>query len=316
MKKRNILMDCDPGIDDAIAIIFALANADKLNLLGITTVAGNLSSDVVTNNALALTEFLNRDDIAVARGSKNPLLRRLSTAADIHGVQGLGTYVLPAPKRRESAEHAVVFLKNRIMEADGMVTLVPTAPLTNIALLLHMYPEVKEKIELICLMGGAARGGNVTKTGEFNIWADPEAASIVYSSGCPIVMCGLDVTVKSGLNREQTKTLKQSSYQVERMCGEMLDFYLNCSHYKNKPIASIHDASTIMYLLHPEIYKSVRMDVEIDCSRELNRGMTVCGLDQSVTSDEPGIDVLMEVDTELFEQYLLEGIHKISKQIG
>ncbi|MFA9462871.1 MAG: nucleoside hydrolase [Velocimicrobium sp.] len=315
MKKRNIIMDCDPGIDDAIALIFAIANDDKLNILGISTVAGNLSSDVVTNNALALTEVLGRSDIPVARGARKPLLRTLSTAGDIHGKYGLGSYELPKPKRKEEKEHAVVFMRNLIMNASQMVTLVPTGPLTNIALLLHMYPEVKEKIELICLMGGASKGGNVTKTGEFNIWADPEAASIVYQSGLPIVMCGLDVTTKSGFCREQAAYLKNCEGFIGKMCGEMLEFYLDCPHYKDKMLASIHDASTIMYLLHPEIYKVVRMEVEVDCSEHLNRGMTVCDFNKIVEKDKEGINVLMDVDTKLFEFYLMEGIETINQRL-
>ncbi len=313
--KRNIILDCDPGIDDAIAITFAIANDDKLNILGMTTVAGNLSSDVVTNNALALTEFLGREDIPIARGARQPLLRVLSTAGDIHGKKGLGTYELPANKRAEEKEHAVVFMRNLIMNCEEKVTLVPTGPLTNIALLLHMYPEVKEKIDLICLMGGASKGGNVTKTGEFNIWADPEAASIVYKSGLPIVMCGLDVTVQCGFSREQAAYLQSREGRISKMCGEMLMFYLNSPHYIDKPIASIHDASTIMYLLHPELYKSVRIDVEIDCSENLNRGMTVCDFEHECTKDEAGIDVLMEVDTKLFERYLMESIEEMDNRL-
>ncbi len=315
MKKRNIILDCDPGIDDAIAITFAIANDDKLNILGMTTVAGNLSSDVVTNNALALTEFLGREDIPVARGARQPLLRVLSTAGDIHGKKGLGTYELPEHKKTEVNEHAVIFMRDLIMNCEEKVTLVPTGPLTNIALLLHMYPEVKEKIELICLMGGASKGGNVTKTGEFNIWADPEAASIVYKSGLSIVMCGLDVTVRSGFSREQAAFLQSREGRISKMCGEMLTFYLNCPHYKDKPIASIHDASTIMYLLHPEIYNVVRMEVEIDCSENLNRGMTVCDFDTVLTNDETGIDVLMDVNTQLFEKYLMESIQEINNRL-
>lgn len=314
--RRNVIIDCDPGIDDAIALMVAIANEDKLNILGISTVAGNLSSDVVTENALALTEFLGREDIPVARGSRGPLLRVLSVADDIHGKKGLGNYELPKAKKTEVEEHAVVFMRNLIMHEKDTVTLVPTGPLTNIALLLHMYPEVKEKIELICLMGGAAKGGNVTPTGEFNIWADPEAASIVYNSGIPIVMCGLDVTTKSGVNREQVAYLRKQKEPISNMCGEMLSFYLSCPHYREKEIAAMHDASTLMYLLHPELYTIVRMHVEIDCSRELNRGMTVCDSNRKLTQNEKGIDVLMDVNTELFTKFLMDDIKRLDEKIG
>lgn len=313
MAKRPIIIDCDPGIDDAIALTFAIANDDKLNILGITTVAGNLSSDVVTENALALTEFLGRTDIPVARGARKPLLRVLTTADDVHGKSGLGTYQLPPHKRTEENEHAVVFMKDLLLKSEEKVMLVPMGPLTNIALLLHMYPQVREKIELICLMGGAAKGGNMTKTAEFNIWADPEAAYIVYSSGLPIVMCGLDMTTKAGLDRSQAALLRDSEGHASKMCGEMLSFYLNSPHYKGKPLASIHDVNTIMYLLHPEIYTAVRMDVEIDCSENLNRGMTVCDFMTTLSSSDAGIDVLMEVDAGLFARYLMEGIEKANK---
>lgn len=310
MERRSIIIDCDPGIDDTIALTFAIANEDKLNILGITTVAGNLSSDVVTENALALTEFLGREDIPVARGAVKPLIRVLKTADDIHGKSGLGTYQLPAHKKTEEDEHAVVFMKNLLLASKEKVTLVPMGPLTNIALLLHMYPQVREKIELICLMGGASKGGNVTKTAEFNIWADPEAASIVYRSGVPIVMCGLDVTTKSGINHSQAALLNENGGKASKMCAEMVNFYLSTSFYKGKSMASIHDASTLMYLLHPEIYKAVRMDVEIDCSENLNRGMTVCDFTKTLGKEDAGIDVLLEVDADLFSRYLIERIEK------
>ena len=206
--KYPILFDCDPGIDDAVAFALAAAHSDVLDIRGITSVAGNQTIERVTGNALKLTAFLGMD-IPVARGSKAPLLREIIPAGDIHGETGLGNCKLPETDRTVAGEPAPLFLYQKLQElreGEKMV-LVPTAPLTNIALLLKTFPDAAEKIDKIVLMGGAITGGNITSTAEFNIWEDPEAAQIVFSSGIPIIMCGLDVTCKCGFNREQIQAL-------------------------------------------------------------------------------------------------------------
>lgn len=314
MNRRKIIIDCDPGIDDAIAIALAIANEDKLDILGITTVTGNQSIEKVTNNALKLVSFLNRD-IKVAKGVDRPLIREKRVAEDIHGKTGMGNYELPETKYQIVKENAVEFLRNTILSSNEKITLVVIGPQTNIALLLKVFPEVKENIEQIVMMGGAINGGNVTQTGEFNIWADPEAAKIVFSSNIKIVMNGLDVTHNTGLYKDDVKALVESEGRVSNMCGQILDFYFQREQVKDATFAPIHDASAIMYLIHPEIYKFKHMCIDIDCSEGLNRGMTVGDNREWIIYDESYPKVLMGVDCDKFSELLLEALYKFDKEI-
>ncbi len=314
MQKKNIIIDCDPGIDDAVAIIYAIANEDKLNILGITTVTGNQSIDKVSNNALKLVSFLKKD-IKVAKGADTPLLREKREAAGVHGITGMGNYELPEPINKLLPENAVEFLKNTLLASNEKITLVPIGPLTNIALLFKVYPEVKDKIDEIVLMGGAIHGGNVTPTAEFNIWADPEAAKIVFDSKVKIVMAGLDVTHSAGLYRDDVKELLASKGKVSHMCGEILDFYFKGDHVKNGSFTPIHDACAVMYLLHPEIYSYRHMSVELDCSYSLNRGMTVGDNREWIKYDETYTKVLMDIDTNKCRELLLESIYNMDERV-
>lgn len=309
--KKNVWLDTDPGIDDAVAFAVLIANRDRLNLCGVSSVAGNQSSDRVTVNALKLTEFLGAEDIPVVRGAKEPLLRDPVDAGDVHGKSGLGYCELPEPKKQLAAENGIPYMRDTIMglpEGQKM-TIMPIGPLTNIALLIKTFPEVKERIEEIVLMGGAAVGGNVTPTAEFNIWEDPEAASIVFRSGIPVVMCGLDVTHQCGLTREQVDALLESSGRVQKAYGQMLKFYFDSPAYKNSSRVFIHDATTALYLVHPELFGGRRMKVEVDCSEGMNRGMTVCDM-REVSDDGSScggsVLVLNQADQAAYQNILLE----------
>jgi len=310
MKKRNIIIDCDPGIDDIIALSFAIANEDKLNILGITTVAGNQSIEKVTSNTLKLISFFNKD-IKVAKGQKGPLLRDKCVISKVHGENGMGDYELPEPKIMLSSDNAITFLRDTILGCEDMVTLVPIGPLTNIALLIKTFPEVVNKIELLSIMGGSTDVGNYTPSAEFNVWADPEAASIVFKSGIPIVMSGLNVTHTTGLYREDVDSLLKSKGKVTHMCGEILDFYFKGDHVNNGKFTPIHDACSIMYLLYPEIYKFRHMNVEVDCSEGLNRGNTVTDVRDWIKYDETYPKVLLEVDSAKFTEILLSELYKL-----
>ncbi len=310
--RRNIILDSDPGIDDAVALMIAAAHREELNLLAITTVAGNQTIDRVTGNALKLADFLGIGDVPVARGSEAPLIRDVIPAADVHGSTGLGDCVLPETDKPLASEQGVVFLADTIrkLPEGEKVTLVPTGPLTNIGLLLKVYPQVRERIDLICLMGGAAVGGNVTATGEFNIWQDPEAAQIVFRSGIPIVMCGLDVTNHCGFTEEQIREMLKSPHPVVHAYGEMTDFYLRARPYRKGTIASVHDAVTVTYLMHPEWFRGREMQVEVDCSEGQNRGMTICDFrDWAKPEDCSGVTVLLEADTEKIQKFWLEALY-------
>lgn len=304
MEKLKIWMDCDPGIDDAVALAMAAASKDKLELLGISTVAGNQTSDRVTGNALRLASFLGLEDVPVARGAREPLLRAVETAEEVHGETGLGNCRLPDTQKETASENAVPYLAERILSLpEGeKLTLVPTGPLTNIALLFKTFPQVKERIERIVLMGGASNGGNQTATAEFNIWVDPEAAKIVFQAGLPIVMCGLDVTNRSGLDRAQVAALCGSEKPVERACGEMLDFY--CSSAEEETVG-IHDAVTILYLTDPEMFGGRYVSVDVDCTSDINRGMTVCDKRRKAELGKNPVFMLDRVDLPAFQKVLL-----------
>ena len=305
--KYSVLFDCDPGIDDAVAFALATAYPEIFDIRGITSVAGNQTIERVTGNALKLTSFLDRD-IPVAKGCEKPLIREIVPAADIHGKTGLGNCVLPETDRKPVNEPAPVFLHQKLLELkEGeQMVLITTAPLTNISLLLKTFPDATEKIDKIVLMGGAVVGGNITSTAEFNIWEDPEAAQIVFSSGVPIVMCGLDVTYKCGFNRTEIQELLRGEEKA-RAFGEMLDFYFHTEVYTEKQRVAIHDAVQFMYLIHPEIFTAQEMNVCVDCSEGQNRGMTIC--DTRSWSDAPkNALVLTDADSEKFESYLMEAI--------
>lgn len=307
--RYHILFDCDPGIDDAVAFALAAAHPETFQIHGITTVAGNQTSDRVTGNALKLTAFLGMD-VPVSRGATEPLLRAVVPAGNVHGKTGLGNCVLPETDRKEEKARAVEFMYQKLLALpqEEKMVLVPTGPLTNIALLLKAFPESHKRIERIVLMGGAMVGGNVTSTAEFNVWEDPEAAAIVFSSGIPIVMCGLDVTMKCGFTHEDIRKMKTSGNKKAEAYGEMMDFYFQAEVNEKKERVAIHDAVTFMYLLHPELFSGREMAVTVDCSEGINRGMTIC--DAREWSDaKKNAFVLLDADGKKFTEYLQEAIY-------
>src|SRR5437879_656130 len=189
----QIVLDCDPGHDDAIALLLALASPE-VELLGVTTVSGNQTLEKTTANAILVLDHVGRDDVPVAAGAARPLVRERHVASEVHGATGLDGPNLSPPGREPEPDHAVDWIARTLVAAPAPVTLVPTGPLTNVALFLARYPELEPKVERIVLMGGSIGLGNVTPAAEFNIWADPEAAQRVFSSGLDVTMVGLDVT--------------------------------------------------------------------------------------------------------------------------
>lgn len=315
MKKRNIIIDCDPGIDDIVALSFALANEDKLNILGITTVAGNQTIDKVTLNTLKVMSFYNKD-IKIAMGQKRPMIREKSVVSNVHGENGMGDYQLPKPTLKLYSDNAITFLRDTILNSEEKVTLVPIGPLTNIALLIKVFPEVIENIELISIMGGSVSGGNRTPCAEFNVWADPEAAKIVFDSKLPIVMSGLNVTHSTGLYREDVKKLASSIGKATELCGKMLKFYFEGDHVKGGTFTPIHDACAIMYLLYPELFKFRHMKVDVDCSEELGRGNTIIDIRDWIKYDDSYPKVLTDVDMEKFREILLNDLYRLDRGVS
>lgn len=310
----KVIMDCDPGIDDGIALAYAAAHQNELELLAVTTFAGNATIDKVTKNALELVDFYGLN-VPVAKGQERPLVREALHSEEFHGETGLGHCILPETKTEIASDNAVLFIRdilNDLPEGE-QVTIIETAPMTNLALLLRIFPEVKDKIRRIIFMGGAAKGGNITPAAEFNIYADPEAAKIVFGSGIPLVMCGLDATLKCNLTRNQIMKLCQSGDPVARACGDMAGYVLGNSS-KYRCVASIHDAVPFMYLLHPEFFKTEKAILDVDCSDGAGRGATLCDFRWWLHEEDEMKDIILtDADTESFQQELFEAIYSVSE---
>ncbi|WP_421171985.1 pyrimidine-specific ribonucleoside hydrolase RihA [Aeromonas sp. 601115] len=271
-----VILDCDPGHDDAIALILALASPE-LKVLAVTTSAGNQTPDKTLNNALRILTLLGRDDIPVAAGAPKPLARELIIADNVHGESGLDGPKLPDPAFAPQAMTGLELMAKCLRESLEPVTLVPTGPLTNIALLLAAHPELKGKIARIVLMGGAAGAGNWTPAAEFNIYVDPEAADMVFKSGIPITMCGLDVTHEAQVMDEDIERVRAITNPVAQCVAGLLDFFMI---YHRDPKwgfagAPLHDPCTIAWLLAPELFHGVECRVDIETSGEHTVGMTV-----------------------------------------
>lgn len=271
-----VILDCDPGHDDAIALILALASPE-LKVLAVTTSAGNQTPDKTLNNALRILTLLGRDDIPVAAGAPKPLARELIIADNVHGESGLDGPTLPDPAFAPQAMTGLELMAKCLRESPEPVTLVPTGPLTNIALLLAAHPELKGKIARIVLMGGAAGAGNWTPAAEFNIYVDPEAADMVFKSGIPITMCGLDVTHEAQVMDEDIERVRTITNPVAQCVAGLLDFFMI---YHRDPKwgfagAPLHDPCTIAWLLAPELFHGVECRVDIETSGEHTVGMTV-----------------------------------------
>ncbi|MGL5524870.1 MAG: pyrimidine-specific ribonucleoside hydrolase RihA [Aeromonas veronii] len=271
-----VILDCDPGHDDAIALILALASPE-LDVLAVTTSAGNQTPDKTLNNALRILTLLGRDDIPVAAGAPKPLARELIIADNVHDESGLDGPKLPDPAFAPQAMTGIELMAKCLRESAEPVTLVPTGPLTNIALLLAAHPELKPKIARIVLMGGAAGAGNWTPAAEFNIYVDPEAADMVFKSGIPITMCGLDVTHEAQVMDEDIERVRAITNPVAQCVAGLLDFFMI---YHRDPKwgfagAPLHDPCTIAWLLAPELFHVVECRVDIETRGEHSVGMTV-----------------------------------------
>jgi inosine-uridine nucleoside N-ribohydrolase len=299
----RVLVDCDPGHDDAIALLRALASAE-LDLVGVTTVAGNQTLEKTTANALRVLEHVGRTEIPVAAGAGRPLIREPRVAAHVHGATGLDGPDLPAPSGSPVGQHAVDFLAERV--AGG--TLVAVGPLTNVALLLALRPEARP--DRIVLMGGAIAEGNITPAAEFNIWADPEAAARVFASGIDVTMVGLDVTHKALMTPAHADELRGAG-RAGKLVAELFDFYHDFHHKTyGLPGSPIHDALALAHVFDPSLLELRDRHVAIDCESQLSRGRTVVDLWQR-TGNEPNVHVAVEVDGERFVRILVERISSL-----
>lgn len=312
-----VILDCDPGHDDAIAMVLAHARPE-INILGVCTTAGNQTIEKTTLNARKIMSFLE-NDAPVARGSAKPLFRELITAAEVHGESGLDGPALPDPKWPESELSAFELMVKLLEASDEKVTLVPTGALTNTAMLLLARPDLKAKIARISLMGGAAVGGNWTPAAEFNILVDPEAAQIVFSSGLPVVMSGLDVTHRALVTLEDIESFRAIGKKTAVMVAELLDFFkkFHEEYFAGFGGSPLHDPCAIAYLVAPEIFTASKCQVNVECSGALTRGATVVSFGEGEKSgaaegriplEECNVEVLFDVEREAFVKLLHDAL--------
>ena len=305
----KILLDCDPGHDDAIALLLALASPE-VELVGVTTVHGNQTLEKTTANALKLLEFVGRTEVLVAAGAERPIRREAFVAEYVHGESGMDGPTLPAPTTEPVAAHAVDFIAETVLASDEPITLVPTGPLTNIGLFLALHPDAAAKVERIVLMGGAYGEGNVTPAAEFNIWVDPEAADRVFSSGLDVTMIGLDVTHQAIFGPEPTARVKAAG-RVGAMVAELLEFYgrfhKQSYGWDGSPI---HDAVAMAHAFRPGVVETVHTGVRVDCGEELGRGRTNVDLRGRV-GWEPNAHVAVGIDADAFIALLVERISSL-----
>lgn len=299
MSRTPIILDTDPGIDDAVAIAAALF-APQLDLQLITTVAGNVSVEKTTRNALQLMHFWDKD-IPVAQGAATPLVRKLRDAAYVHGESGMEGYAFVEHQRHPLGLPAFEAINQALNASDEAITLVTIGPLTNIALLLTQYPDCKSKIKRLVMMGGSTGRGNFTPNAEFNIAIDPEAAARVLESGLEIVMCGLDVTNKAMLSPAYLETLPHLN-----QTGKMLHALF--SHYRSGSMTAglrMHDLCAIAWLVKPELFTLQPCFVAVETHGEYTSGATVVDLEGRF-AHQPNVQVALKLDVEGFRQWVTE----------
>lgn len=308
MEKKRVIIDTDPGHDDTLAIMLALAN-EELDIKGITTVAGNTDIEHNTKNAIRVLEYFGKN-IKVYKGAGKPLFNPFIGAPEVHGETGLDGTSLPEAVKMEEEIPAVEFMEQALQKEK--ITLIAIGPLTNIATLLLTAPELKSQIEEICIMGGATLEGNITSTAEFNIWQDPEAAHIVFSAGVPLTMCGLDVTHRSGLTEKELKEIKEIGGKVGKLAGEIIDFYGASTEHMSDANRGfvIHDAVAVAKVLRPQFFTMKQYHVDIDLDGIYTRGCTVTDIIE-VTGKEKNVQVVLDVQRESYVQFLIDSYKKL-----
>jgi len=301
-----IILDCDPGHDDAIALVLALASPE-LEVKAVTSSAGNQTPDKTLRNVLRMLTLLKRSDIPVAGGAVKPLMRDLIIADNVHGETGLDGPALPEPDFAPQNCTAVELMAKVLRESPEPVTLVATGPQTNVALLLNSHPELHTKIARIVIMGGAMGLGNWTPAAEFNIFVDPEAAEIVFQSGIPVVMAGLDVTHNAQIMAEDIERFRTINNPVARTVAELLDFFME--YHKTEKWgfqgAPLHDPCTIAWLLKPELFSTVERWVGVETQGKYTQGMTVVDY-YFLTGNRPNTTVMTDIDRQGFVDLLAD----------
>lgn len=310
---KKIILDCDPGHDDAVAILLALGNPE-IEIVGITTVGGNQSLEKVTYNARAMLEAAHAHDIPVYAGSDRPLVREQEVAESIHGETGLDGVELPVPTRPLEEMHAVNFIVKTIMESEpGTITLVPTGPLTNIALALRMEPRIAERVSEVVLMGGGFHEGNWSAVAEFNIIVDPEAAHIVFNAPWKLTMVGLDLTHQALCTPEVQRRIEAIGTPLAVIVSGLMDFFRK-TYQDNQDFVDppVHDPCTVAYLIGPSVVQTRRCPLDVELHGELTLGMTVADLRGPEPSEEEcHTQVATKLDFDKFWNLVIQAIENI-----
>lgn len=311
MAARKIIIDTDPGVDDAMAIFFAL-NSPELELIGLTTIFGNAHTDLTTINALRLLEIANRTDIPVAAGAVQPLASTFDEpGAVVHGDDGQGNTHLPAPQTQAINQTAAAFIIEQVMRAPGEITLVPIGPLTNIALAFHLEPRIAAAVQEVVIMGGNALcPGNITPAAEANIFHDAEAADIVFGAGWPVTMVGLDVTHKTIMTREQFGNLSQSSTLTAKHLSAIIPFYHSFTMRSSKLDGIyLHDPTTLAYLVASDAFTTLQWPIRVETA-SFSRGKTWPAEHTNKWStaweNRPPVNICVDVNGLLISDLILE----------
>ncbi|MCZ4074888.1 MULTISPECIES: nucleoside hydrolase [Rhizobium/Agrobacterium group] len=307
-ERRKIIIDTDPGQDDAAAIMLAFASPEEIDILGLCAVAGNVPLKLTSRNIRIISELCGRTDIPVYEGAEKPLVRKPITAEHVHGSTGLDGPVLDEPTMEAQKQHAVDFIIETLMrEPSGTVTLCTLGALTNVALALLKAPEIADRVkELVMMGGGFFEGGNITPAAEFNIYVDPQAADIVFRSGMPIVMMPLDVTHQLLTTKARVSRIRDIGTRPAIAMAEMLEFFERFDIEKyGSDGGPLHDPTVIAYLVKPELFQGRECNVEIEVHSELTMGMTVVDW-WNVTERPANARVMRNVDADGFFELLTE----------
>lgn len=308
---RKIILDCDPGHDDAIAMILAAGNP-AIDLLGITTVGGNQTLSKVTHNTLSVARVARMSDVPVHAGCARPLVREVEVAEGIHGDSGLDGVELPEPISQVGSRHAVDYIIDTIMENEpGTVTLVPTGPLTNIALAVRKEPRIAERVQEVVLMGGGYHTGNWSATAEFNIIVDPEAAHIVFNEKWPLTMVGLDLTHQALATPEVEEKIKAIGSECSEFVLGLFAFfrkaYKEAQGFEHPPV---HDPCTVAYLIDPSIVTTQKVPLDVELRGELTLGMTVADF-RAPAPEGCTTQVAVDLDHERFWNLVIQAIEAV-----
>jgi purine nucleosidase len=307
----KIILDCDPGHDDAIALLLAWGSP-AIDLVAVTTVGGNQTIEKVTRNALAIARVAGIAGIPFARGAAHPLLRPVEVAGEIHGDSGLDGPVLPEPTLELDPRHAAQLIVDMVMAAEpGEITLVPTGPLTNIALALRLEPAIVDRVREVVLMGGGAHVGNWSAVAEFNIVVDPEAAAIVFEAGWPVTMVGLDLTHQALATDEVVASIRAIGTGPARFADEVMEFFASSYRevvgFEHPPV---HDPCAVAYVIDPTIVRAVPAPIVVETRGEHTLGMTVVDL-RGPAPEGTRTKVALELDHARFWALVIDAIRNL-----